>query len=99
EGPAVSGERQALLQPRREVPEQQRARDVHRERRPRPLTGCVRERLRESRTRERANRPAGEDRRELARVEGRHARRLPFDTSPTACKDAAPRTYGRLESA
>ena len=61
----VARGRQPLLQARDEVAEQERAEDVHGERRPRPLPRVHRRGLCQTRTRERAHAPAREDRDQL----------------------------------
>ena len=75
ERPPVGGERQALLQARRRVAEQERAGEVDEERRPRPRIARVREPLADLGARDRAEHAAGEDGRQLARVGAHSAHR------------------------
>ena len=66
---AIQRRRQALLKARDEVAEQRRAKQVHRECRPRPFVRSRDEALRERSARDRADEAAREDRGELLAVE------------------------------
>ena len=103
--PPVARQRQPLLQPGHEVPEQERRHDVHRERRPRPRGGRMRERLGERGAGQGPERAAREDRRDRPPVRPRQhepppgRRRNPGAGSEPGAALARPDAEAALEAA